>query len=226
MDAGILVASRNYSGDILVAIVYGAQNLVPHHLLLCRRYLHDFSVVGQDAVALLFHISNLCVNRHPQALLLLQFAQAVGIAVIEVCIGLSILDSCIVHVGTGPHMILDEEVDASELATRSYALVDGIRGGSRGGVGVDIEEVAHLDIYPSRHSMNESTWVVIGIHNAVDSPHGMSHASFCMLSPAFVPYHPSTDARMVTCGLDEFFVLAIEVLHGILDIAYRTTAAA
>ena len=65
--------------------------------------------------------------------------------------------------------------------------------------------------------MNEATRVVIGIHDAVDCSSCMRHALFGVLSPAFVPYHPSTDAGMVACGIDDGFVLAVEVLHAVVE---------
>ena len=122
-------------------------------------------------------------------------------------------------------MVFDEEIDASELATRGDALVDGICGSTRRRIRVNVEEVAHLDIGPSCYGMNEAPMVVIGIHNTIDSSHGMRHSAAGMLSPTFVPNHPSANAWMVTCGFNEFFVFAIEVLHGVFEVAYCSASA-
>ena len=152
--------------------------------------------------------------------------QTVGVVVVKVGIRVGILDGGIVDVGASPHVILYEEIDAAELAARSHALVYGIRGSTRGRVGVHVKEVAHLNIDPPRHGVDEAPRVVIGSHDAVDSPSGVRHATFGVLPPAFVPDNPCTDTRMVTGGIDDGFVLAVEVLHSVLESAYRSAAAA
>ena len=89
---------------------------------------------------------------------------------------------------------------------------------------MDVEEVAHLDIRPSRHGMHEAAGVMIGLDDAVDGSHGMRHAAAGMLSPAFVPDHPCADAGMVTRGFDEGLIFAIEILHGIFEVADGSAA--
>ena len=74
--------------------------------------------------------------------------------------------------------------------------------------------------------MDEASWVVIGPDNAIDSPHGMRHSAAGMLSPTFVQNHPGTNAGMVASGIDEGLILAIEVLHGVFEVAYRPASAA
>ena len=226
LDAGLLVASSHDGGCVLVAAVDGAQNLGLHAGLLLGGDLQHLAVVGQEAVAFLFHVGYLRVDRHPEPLLLLQFLQAVGVAVVEIRVGAGVVHRRVVDVGARPHVILDEEVDAAELAARSHALVYGVRGCTRAGVGVDVEEVAHLDIYPSRHGMHEAPGVVIGFHDAVDGLPRMRHAVLGVLPPAFVPHNPCANAGMVARGIDEGLVLAVEVLLAVLERADCTASAA
>ena len=150
----------------------------------------------------------------------MEFLQAVGVVVVKVGVGVGIIHSRVVHIGTCPHVPFNKEVDAAELATRGHALVYRIRGSIGRGVGVNIQEVAHLNIRPTRHCMYESAWVMIGIDDAVHGSVGVAHALFGMLTPTFVDYHPGTDTGMLTSGIDEHFVLMVEVLHSIVDIAY------
>ena len=114
--AGLLVASWHDGCGVLQPAVDGALNLGFHAGLLLGRYLQDFAVVGEEAVALLLHIGYLCVDRHPKSFLLLQLLQAVGVAVVEIGVGVGVVNRGVVHVGACPHVILDEEIDASELA--------------------------------------------------------------------------------------------------------------
>ena len=226
MNAGVFIACRHYGGSSRVAAVDCTLNLRFHGSLLCRRYFQNFAVVSQDAVAFLFNVGNLCINRHPQSLFLLKLLQAVCVVVIEIGISIGIIYGGIVDIRACPHVSLYEEVDAAELATRGHTFVYWIRGSIWGRVGVNIQKVSHLYICPSRYGMYEAAWVVIGIYDAVDSPMGVCHTTFDMLPPAFVDYHPRPDAGMLTRGIDECFILAIEVLHGIVDVAYRTASAA
>ena len=146
--------------------------------------------------------------------------------VVEVGIGVSILDRGIVDIRTCPHVAFNEEVDASELTTRGNAFVQSIRGSIWRGIRVNVEEIAHLDISPSCHGMNEATRVVIGSNNTVDGSHSVCHSLAGMLSPAFVQNHPGTYAGMMASGFDEGFVFAIEILHCIVEVAYRSTLTA
>ena len=89
-----------------------------------------------------------------------------------------------------------------------------------------VQEIPHLNIYPSCYGVYESSWVMIGSHNAVYSSSGVGHSAFGILTPAFVPYNPCSDTGMMTCSFYERFILAVEILHIIFQGSNQSAAAA
>ena len=120
-------------------------------------------------------------------------------------------------------MVFHLEGYTTELTADDHALVGRVVACSRCGVTMNIDDVTHLEIGPSRHGVDESVLVAVGVAHIVHALVGVSASASGILSPAFVIYHPHAYRRVLLKGVHNASAFVVEYL---LHLFFRAQCAA